>query len=137
MLCPQKTYRNAQHKQSADGDRAMQAWIEAGDLPSAIRGVNDAVGSGDMRSLAEAGLRIGEDVAVIGSGNIHHGDMLNVPLTTVSWPRSEMGQAAAKLLIQSIESNSCVAGHQKVILPPTVIVRRSCGAKSAKAAVRN
>jgi len=121
----------------SDGYRVMQSWIKAGDLPTAVFAVNDSVAIGAMRSLAEAGLRIGEELAIVGAGDIHHGDMLGVPLTTVSWPRSEMGQTAAKLLTQSIEGNSSGAGNRKVILPPTLIVRRSCGAELAKAAVRS
>ena len=111
----------------SDGYRAMNDWIKAGDLPSSVFAVNDPAAIGAMRALTEAGIKIGEDVAIVGSGNIHYGDMLNVPLTTVSWSRSEMGQAAARLLIQSIENNNGDSGPQKVILSPSLIVRKSCG----------
>ena len=56
-----------------------------------------------MQAMEEASLRIGEDIAIVGAGNIHYGDVLRVPLTTVSWSCREMGQAAAKLLIEHIE----------------------------------
>lgn len=111
----------------SEGYRAMRSWIEDGDLPTAIFAVNDPAAIGAMQAMSEAGLKIGKDIAVVGSGNIHYGDMLSVPLTTVSWSRSEMGQAAARLLIQSIEANNGDAANQKILLSPTLIVRESCG----------
>jgi LacI family transcriptional regulator len=113
-----------------DGYAAMKAWIKSGDLPTAIFAVNDPAAIGAMQAMTEAGLEIGKDIAIVGGGNIHYGDMLRVPLTTVSWSRSEMGQAAARLLIQLIEG-AADSGHQKVILSPTLVIRESCGAKKA------
>jgi LacI family transcriptional regulator len=118
----------------SDGYAAMKDWIKSGDLPTAVLAVNDPAAIGAMQAMTEADLEIGKDIAIVGGGNIHYGDMLRVPLTTVSWSRSEMGQTAARLLIQQIEGTNNDAGHQKVILSPTLIVRESCGAKrTAKA----
>jgi LacI family transcriptional regulator len=113
----------------SDGYRAMKNWINEGDLPTAVFAVNDPAAIGAMQAMAEAGIKIGSDLAIVGGGNIHYGDMLSVPLTTVSWSRSEMGQSAARLLIQSIEANNGDVGNQKVILSPSLIVRKSCGAE--------
>lgn len=121
----------------SDGYNAMRAWIKAGDLPTAVFAVNDPTAIGAMQAMAEAGLIIGEDIAIVGSGNIHYGDMLSVPLTTVSWSRSEMGQSAVRLLIQLIEGGNHDSGQQKVILSPSLIVRQSCGAKQSSIAVRS
>lgn len=112
----------------SDGYKAMKAWIKDGDLPTAIFAVNDPTAIGAMQAMTEAGLKIGEDLALVGGGNIHYGDMLSVPLTTVSWSRSEMGQSAVRLLIQLIEGSNKDAVNQKVILSPSLIVRKSCGA---------
>jgi DNA-binding LacI/PurR family transcriptional regulator len=79
----------------SDGYDAMKAWIKEGNLPSAIFAVNDPTAIGAMQALDEAGIRVGEDLALVGGGNIHYGDMLKIPLTTVSWSRSEMGHAAS------------------------------------------
>lgn len=112
----------------SDGYRVMNAWIQEGNLPKAIFAVNDPTAIGAMQALHEAGIRVGKDVAIVGGGNIHYGDMLRVPLTTVSWSRGEMGQSAMRLLIQLIEGNDKETADQKVILSPTLIVRESCGA---------
>jgi LacI family transcriptional regulator len=114
----------------SQGYEAVRGWLAQGDVPSALFVVNDPAAVGVMQALEEAGRRIGRDVAVVGAGNIHYGDMLRVPLTTVSWSRSEMGQQAASLLIQLIHGESQAAKPQSVMLPPELLVRASCGAKT-------
>ncbi len=110
------------------GYEAMRAWIAEGGVPEAIFAANDPEAIGATHALMEAGFRIGVDVAVVGAGNIHYGDMLSVPLTTVGWSTTEMGQQAARLLIGMIEEKSSSRPAQRVILPPQLIVRRSSGA---------
>ncbi len=114
----------------SDGYKTMKAWIKEGNLPTAIFAVNDPAAIGAMQALSEAGIKVGEDLGIVGGGNIHYGDMLRVPLTTVSWSRGEMGQSAARLLIQLIEGNGRDAQNQKIILSPSLVIRKSCGAKS-------
>lgn len=114
----------------SDGYRAMNDWLAKGNVPTAIFAVNDPTAIGAMQALEEAGVKVGTDIAMVGSGNIHYGDMLRVPLTTVSWSRAEMGRSAARLLIQLIEGSLDVMG-QKVILSPSLVVRRSCGSEGA------
>jgi len=113
-----------------DGYESMSAWLREGSVPSAIFAANDPAAIGAMSAITEAGLRIPEDVAIVGGGNIHYGDMLKVPLTTVAWSTLEMGQAAARLLIELVEGKK---GHkeQQVIVEPELVVRESCGATRA------
>ena len=68
------------------------------------------------------------DVAIVGAGNIHYGDMLKVPLTTVSWSTSEMGTAAAQLLLESITGKNGNRRNRRIVVEPKLIVRRSSGA---------
>jgi len=114
----------------SEGYEAMRGWLAEGNVPEAIFAVNDPAAIGAMRALDEAGLQAGKDVALIGAGNIHYGAMLRVPLTTVSWSRSEMGRDAARLLIELIEDKSRATRAQHVILQPELIVRDSCGARA-------
>ena len=107
----------------SDGHTAMQQWIAKGDLPTAIF-ANDPAAIGAMGALSEAGLKVPEDVAFVGAGNIHYGDMLRVPLTTVSWSKAAMGQEAAGLLLNLIDGKKKV---RKITVPPELIIRRSCG----------
>jgi LacI family transcriptional regulator len=112
-----------------DGLQAMRAWIASGDFPRAIFAANDPSAIGAMQAVEEAGLRVGVDVALIGAGNIHHGDMLRVPLSTISWSRAEMGQAAATILMKLIDGavNGAKAA-QRILIPPQLLIRKSCGA---------
>jgi LacI family transcriptional regulator len=81
-----------------------------------------------MRALTEAGYSVGHDVAVVGAGNIHYGDMLSIPLTTVAWPTAEIGSHAARLLIEMIEGSAAPRPPQNVVLTPELVARRSSGA---------
>ena len=109
----------------SDGYDAMKKWIASGDLPSAIFAANDPAAIGAMSAMSDAGLNVPDDVAFVGAGSIHYGDMLRVPLTTVSWSKSEMGQAAASLLLELIDGKKKV--RRVITSPPELLVRQSCG----------
>lgn len=108
----------------ADGYAAMKKWIAAGELPSAIFAANDPAAIGAMAAANEAGLKVPDDVAFVGAGSIHYGDMLRVPLTTVSWSKAEMGQAAARLLLELIEGKK---KSRTITVPPELLIRQSSG----------
>src|SRR6185369_6237331 len=110
-----------------DGYAAMQKWIAAGDLPSAIFAANDPAAIGAMAAMSDAGLRVPDDVAFVGAGSVHYGDMLRVPLTTVSWSKAEMGQVAASLLLDLIDGKK---KNRIITVPPELVIRQSSG-KSA------
>ena len=94
-------------------------------MPEAIFVVNDPAAIGAMQALTDVGLRAGRDVALIGAGNIHYGDMLRVPLSTVSWSRTEMGELAARFLIRLIEGDTLDAKTRKIVLTPQIVMRDS------------
>jgi LacI family transcriptional regulator len=116
----------------AGGRAAMKQWIAQGNLPTAIFAANDPAAVGAMEALSDAGLDVPRDVAIAGAGNIHYGDMLRVPLTTVSWSTAAMGQAAAKLLLELIDGKNSAGKPRHVIVPPELVVRRSCGASKSR-----
>ena len=113
-----------------DGYASMSAWLRDGSAPAAIFAANDPAAIGAMGAIEEAGLRIPEDVALVGGGNIHYADRLRVPLTTVAWSTSEMGQAAGQLLIGLIEGRR-KGKEEHVMVEPELVVRTSCGATRA------
>jgi LacI family transcriptional regulator len=114
----------------ADGYGAMKVWIKERNVPPAVFAANDPAAIGAIAALSDEGLRVPQDVAIIGGGNIHYADMLRVPLTTVSWSTTEMGQAAARLLLDLIDGKKQPT-NQQIIIPPELIVRQSCGAANA------
>lgn len=120
-----------------DGYKAMRSWIAEGGLPSAVFAANDPTAIGAIHALFDAGLRVPEDVAITGAGNIHYGDLLRVPLTTVGWDVTQMGQDAARLLIEAIASSRNSAKpkvYSPTVIHPRLIVRRSCGGNQARKA---
>ena len=70
--------------------------------PDAVFAANDPAAIGAMKAIWEAGLRVPEDIAIVGAGDIALGDLLRVPLTTVSWSRDELGRQAAALIFDRI-----------------------------------
>jgi LacI family transcriptional regulator len=108
------------------GYEAMQRLLKAAPEVTAVFAVNDPAAIGAMKAAWEAGVRVPEDITVVGAGDIAHGDMLRVPLTTVSWSRRDLGTTAAKLILDQLEGHP-TGPFERVIIPPRLIVRSSCG----------
>jgi LacI family transcriptional regulator len=70
--------------------------------PDAIFGYNDPAAAGAMKAVLEAGLRIPEEVKVIGAGNMHYSDLLRIPLSTIDQSSAAIGHQAAEMLIRAI-----------------------------------
>jgi LacI family transcriptional regulator, galactose operon repressor len=79
-----------------------------------------------MKAIWDAGLRVPEDIAVVGAGDIALGDLLRVPLTTISWSRDQEGKEAGRLLLDRI-GPAPSEKYKSVVIPPRLIVRRSSG----------
>lgn len=93
--------------------------------PEAIFVANDTMALGAQRALREAGIRVPEDIAIVGFDDIPNASSSPVPLTTVRQPTQEMGNAAVDALIKII--NHPDAKYPNIILPTELIVRKSCG----------
>ena len=110
-----------------DGYRAGLAYFaerDAAERPTGVTCYNDLVAIGLCRALRELGLRIPEDVSVVGFDDIPLAEYLAVPLTTVRVPKFRMGQIATEMLIRHIESKEIVP-PQKVYLDAELVVRQS------------
>jgi len=111
----------------ADGYRAALACFRkrtGAARPTAVTCYNDLVAIGVCRALYELGLRIPDDVSVIGFDDIPLLEYLPVPLTTVRMPKAAMGEVAAQMLIRHIESRTAVP-PQKVVLEAELVTRAS------------
>jgi LacI family transcriptional regulator len=116
----------------AEGYKGMQQLLSIRPRVDAVFAANDPAAIGAMKAVWDARLKVPDDVAVIGAGDIAMGDMLRVPLSTVSWSREEQGRAAAQLLLDRIDDgggNQAPRRSQRVIIPPRLVVRRSSGGK--------
>jgi len=108
----------------ADGYRAMQQLLAARPRVDGVFAVNDPAAIGAMKAVWAAGLRVPEDVAVVGAGDVAYSDLIKVPLTTVRWSKGDVGRSAAELILDQI------GGHgetrpRRVIIPPELVVRES------------
>lgn len=101
------------------------ARLSPGELPTALIAINDLVALGAMRQLQRMGLKIPDDVAIIGCDNQFFTPYLNPPLTTVDLHPEEHGRSAVSELITS--SGSGIVPYSQ-ISECSLIVRESCGA---------
>lgn len=108
----------------ADGFRAMQELLERRGRVDAVFAVNDPAAIGAMKAIWQAGLRVPDDVAVVGAGDVAYSDLIRVPLTTVRWSKRDLGRRAAELILDQIDGDDEVQ-PQRVIVPPEIVVRES------------
>jgi DNA-binding LacI/PurR family transcriptional regulator len=103
--------------------------------PTAVTCYNDLVAVGVLRALHELGLRVPEDVSVVGFDDIPLAEFVHVPLTTVRVPTFRMGTIAADMLITHVESKTSVP-VQKAFLEAPLVVRASTRAPARVAPPR-
>jgi LacI family transcriptional regulator len=118
----------------ADGYRAMKELLTIDPPIDAVFAANDPAAIGAMHAIWEAGLTVPDDIAIVGAGDISHGGLLRVPLTTISWAKEELGRRAAELLLDQIGGRDD-ATFRRVVVPPRLVVRGSCGAALPSAPV--
>ncbi len=108
------------------GYEAMQALLKLDPLPDGVFCYNDPVAAGAIKAILEANLRVPEDIAIIGAGNVHYSDLLRVPLSS-GWTRVRhciIGETAADLLAQCMESAKPPTARH-IFIPPRLVVRDS------------
>ena len=102
----------------------MQLLLQLKPRPDGVFCYNDAVAIGAMKAILEAGLDVPRDIAVVGAGDLHNGDMLRVPVSTINQSSFQIGQAAAELLLRCMESET-PPPQKRVFFPPRLVVRAS------------
>lgn len=106
------------------GYEGMQKLLRQKPIPDGVFCYNDPTAIGAMKAVFQSGLRVPDDVAIVGAGNIHYSDLLAVPLTTVDQGTSETGTRAAELLLERIGSKNYLR-QRKVLIRPKLVVRKS------------
>ncbi|MFD1862873.1 LacI family DNA-binding transcriptional regulator [Planococcus chinensis] len=104
------------------GQQAMKKILQLKERPSAVFAVSDLLAIGALKEINAAGLRVPEDVAVVGFDKIDFSNMTNPTLTTVAQPMYKMGTIAATMLIDKIQGrhvDSVVLEHELVIREST------------------
>jgi LacI family transcriptional regulator len=116
--------RSADDAADSSGYEAMLRLLRMKPRPDGVFCYNDAVAVGAIDAILESGLRIPQDVAVIGVGNMRWVDKLRVPLSSVDQSAAVIGERAAELALNTIESNKRQP-PQTVLIPSTLVPRES------------
>jgi LacI family transcriptional regulator len=111
----------------ASGYRAAEQLLSAGVRPTAIFAGNDSMAVGALSAARQLGLRVPEDVAVVGFDDVPIAEYVSPALTTVRVSISKLGSCAAGRLVE------CIRAHNRhdrrhEIQPTELVIRGSCGA---------
>jgi LacI family transcriptional regulator len=109
----------------ASGEEAGQQILAGADLPGAVVCANDQMAIGVLQTFAKAGVRVPDDVAVVGFDDIFPGSLLDPPLTTVHQPMRLLGERACTRLLDRIANPDLRPRVE--LLPTELVVRSSCG----------
>ncbi len=101
-------------------------FIDEPQRPTALFVSNERMMLGALNALNERGMRIPDDMAIIGFDDMEYAAQLRSPLTTIAQPTYEVGKEAVRLLLRRIAEPD--APTVNVTLPTELIVRKSCGA---------
>ncbi|MWC29148.1 LacI family DNA-binding transcriptional regulator [Paenibacillus sp. MMS18-CY102] len=105
------------------GYEAMLELLALEDPPTAVFAAGDNLAIGAMKALKEKGLRVPEDVSIIGFDDIELASYVTPALTTIRQDTKLLGTKAAEILIESIES---VRSIVNIVLPVELVIRESC-----------
>lgn len=113
-----------------NGYEKMKEMLEKSERMDGVFCVNDLVALGAIRALKEKGIRIPQDVAIVGFDDTHLCNYVSPPLTSIRQSAEEMGKVAAKILMELINGSSTI---RKYVFSPTLVVRQSsCHSVSKK-----
>jgi LacI family transcriptional regulator len=108
------------------GYRLVKQALTCEPRPTAVFAANNFIAIGAWQALQEAGLRVPEDMALVCIDDVPYLSAIDPFLTVAAQPAYEMGESAARLLVERLTTNQ--AGKMReVVLTPQLIIRRSCG----------
>lgn len=111
------------HWNTENSYKGMKELLKSDDLPTAIFCASDLMAIPAMRAIHESGLRIPDDIAIIGLDNIEMAKYSTPPLTTINIPKYEMGEIVAKTMVDMVEEKIKVP--IKILVPFELVVRES------------
>jgi LacI family transcriptional regulator len=106
-------------------EEAVKSLVNLKDKPEAIFSAGDRLTVSCLAALKTIGLKVPDDIALVGFSNSPLVELLNPSLTSVKQPAFEMGQVATELLIKLIESKRPVTEFEKIVLQTEVNIRDS------------
>lgn len=107
------------------GYKTVKMLIAVGNLPTAMVFANDEMAIGGINAIKESGLRVPEDISVVGFDDIELAQYVQPPLTTIRQPKYERGAMAAHLLLQCMDGQDVQKYYN---LPTELVIRQSTAA---------
>ncbi len=127
LVTHQALIREGNHRVDGGHD-AMAQILESGALPTAIMASNDLTAIGAMGAIYERGLRIPEDVSVLGYDDIQLSAFTQPALTTIRLPRDEIARIAFRALFRSPrQGTGKLIDGGEYLVQPTLVLRKSTG----------
>ncbi len=114
------------------GLQAMNGLLACKPRPTAVFVASDTVAFGALHALHQAGVRVPQDMALVGFDDVPLANFVDPPITTLRLPAYQLGHGAADLLIRLIAKDKVENPH--ILLETQLIIRESCGADLARLA---
>jgi LacI family transcriptional regulator len=108
------------------GYQGGKKYLKMSKPPTGIFATNDYMALGTYQAIVEEGIKIPEDIALIGFNDIEFTSMQGIELTTIGQKKYEMGTLAVQTLIERIEGRE-EGTPEEIILEPELIIRKTCG----------
>ncbi|PGY11937.1 LacI family DNA-binding transcriptional regulator [Bacillus sp. AFS031507] len=106
------------------GYETMLKLLALDDPPTAVFATNDEMAVGAMKAIKQRGLKVPNDISVIGFDDIPLCKLVEPELTTISQPRYDMGYQAMQMLLTIIEKGNLT--RKQIVLPHHLKVRKTC-----------
>jgi LacI family transcriptional regulator, repressor for deo operon, udp, cdd, tsx, nupC, and nupG len=107
-----------------EGKEAMNQLLALPEPPTAVFAVSDYLATGALMAIKQAGLKVPENISLVGFGDVEFAAYSDPPLTTVSVPAYEIGRLAAKVLMEAIDQEA--SQPRQYCLDADLIIRNSC-----------
>jgi LacI family transcriptional regulator len=112
------------------GYAAAKTLLARPERPTAIFATTDWMAFGAIEAVLEEGLRVPQDISIIGLDDIHVSAHLRPPLTTIAIPKAQLAKEATELLLQQINGEEAIPASRMV--EPSLVVRQSTAAPLAQ-----
>lgn len=113
-----------------NGYEVMKTFLEKNIQIDAVFAYNDVHAIGAMRAIMDAGLKVPDDVCIVGCDNIPAAEFMNPRLTTMDYPTHDLGRESALILLQKLQNPSLES--RQIILKPILILRESTSMRNVE-----